>query len=157
MYEKIERSLPSLESFTSREYFNDHYAGITWDHIREIARDPLFEVGVHTVDHPFLTLCDDTEMERQIKTNREELERVAGKRIHSIAYPSGDYDYRVAAKCRDLGLDRRYAVDLRSSAVEGARDLSSIPRVGVYKPSLSIVGFKVQWGNLLRRTSLRFG
>jgi peptidoglycan/xylan/chitin deacetylase (PgdA/CDA1 family) len=157
MYEKIEHILPSIEGFVPRAYFHDHYAGMTWDHMRDIARDPLFEVGIHTVDHPFLTLCDDGEMERQVKASRGELERVTGKKVRSIAYPSGDYDHKAAAKCRELGIDKRYAVDLRSDAVEGTHDLSSIPRVGVYKPSLSIVGFKVQWGNLLRRTPLRFG
>ncbi len=157
MYEKIERSLPPIGSFTPRAYLNDHYAGMTWDHIREIARDPLFEVGIHTIDHPFLTLCDDAEMERQIKSNREELEHVTGKEVRSIAYPSGDYDRKVASKCRDIGIDKRYAVFLRNDAVERMQDLSSIPRVGVYKPSLSIVGFKVQWGNFLRRTPLKFG
>jgi hypothetical protein len=74
-----------------------------------------------------------------------------------IAYPSGDYDLKVAEKCQEFGLDKRYAVDFRSDAAEGTLGLSSIPRLGVYKPSLSIVGFKVQWGNLLRRTPLRFG
>jgi peptidoglycan/xylan/chitin deacetylase (PgdA/CDA1 family) len=157
MYDKIERGLPSMETFTPRKHSNDHYAGMTWDHIREIAQDPLFEIGSHTVDHPFLTQCDDAEMEIQVKANREELEHVTGKQIRSIAYPSGDYDIKVTEKCRELGIDRRYAVDLRSGAVEGSPDLSSIPRVGVYKPSLSIVGFKVQWGSFLRRTPLKFG
>jgi peptidoglycan/xylan/chitin deacetylase (PgdA/CDA1 family) len=157
IYEKIERSLPTIESFTPQTYLRDHYAGMTWDHVREIASDPLFEIGIHTVDHPFLTLCDAGEIERQIQTSREELEHVTGKPICSIAYPSGDYDQSIAAKCRGLGIDQRYAVDLRSDAVEGTPDLGSIPRIGVYKPSLSIVGFKIQWGNLLRRTPLRFG
>jgi len=157
MYDKIERGLPSIVSFTSRQQINDHCAGMTWDHIREIARSPLFEIGIHTVDHPFLTLCDDAEMERQITVNREELERVTGKSIRSIAYPSGDYDARVVAKCGDLGLERRYAVNLRSDTNGTSIGSNEIPRLGVYTRSVSKVGFKVQWGNLLRRTPLRFG
>ena len=192
MYDKIEHSLPSIESFVPQRTLEDHYAGMTWDHIREIAQDPLFEVGVHTVDHPFLTLCDDAEMERQIRSNREELARVTGKQIRSIAYPSGDYDARVVAKCVDMGIEEPYAVEVRRGTVSRlpspvARDIpgvgrratkdegrgpkaggratmddgrwtnNDIPRIGIYKPSLSILGFKVQWGNLLRRTPLRFG
>jgi peptidoglycan/xylan/chitin deacetylase (PgdA/CDA1 family) len=162
MYDRIERSLPSIESFVTQRTLEDHYAGMTCDHIREIAKDPLFEVGVHTVDHPFLTLCDDAEMEGQIMSNREELERVTGKRIGAIAYPGGDYDARVVAKCVDLGIEERYAVDIRGTGDgrRGTKDeghARDIPRIGIYKPSLSILGFKVQWGNLLRRTPLRFG
>jgi peptidoglycan/xylan/chitin deacetylase (PgdA/CDA1 family) len=157
MYEKIDRILPSIESFTPREHLVDHYAGMTWDHIREIARDPLFEVGAHTIDHPFLTSCDEGEMERQIKVNREELERVTGKRIESIAYPGGDYDARVVAKCASSGFEQRFAVELRQLATKDEGRARDIPRIGVYRPSLSIVGFKVQWGNILRRTPLRFG
>jgi len=157
MYEKLERSLPSMEGFTPPMYLNDHYAGMTWDHIREIAQDSLFEVGIHTVDHPFLTLCDGKEMERQIKVNREELERVTGKQVRSIAYPAGDFNSAVVSGCQGLGLARRFAVDPGHDAREGAVDRNAIPRIGVYKPSLSILGFKVQWGNLLRRTPLRFG
>jgi peptidoglycan/xylan/chitin deacetylase (PgdA/CDA1 family) len=157
MYEKMERSLPSVESFTPRTTLNDHYAGMTWDHIRELAKDPLFEVGIHTVDHPFLTSCDDGEMQRQIGENREDLERVTGKQVRSIAYPLGDYDLKVTGKCRELGIEERYAVDLRGGGRKGTPGRDEIPRIGVYKPSLDIVGFKVQWGNLLRRTPLRFG
>lgn len=157
MYEKIEHGLPSVESFAPPEYISDHCAGVTWDHIRDMARDPLFEIGIHTVDHPFLTRCDDAEVERQIKANREALERVTGKRIQSIAYPSGDYSARVVAECSDLGIEERYAVELRRNIRIAGCDRGEIPRIGVYKPSLSIVGFKVQWGNLLRRTPLKFG
>jgi peptidoglycan/xylan/chitin deacetylase (PgdA/CDA1 family) len=157
MYEKIERSLPTMESFTPQTYLRDHYAGMTWDHIREVASDPLFEIGIHTIDHPLLTLCDDAEMERQIRENREELERVTGTQVRSIAYPGGDYNSTVVTDCLKLGIDRRYAVDLRRDAGGAFIDRNSIPRIGVYRPSLSIVGFKVQWGNLLRRTPLRVG
>jgi peptidoglycan/xylan/chitin deacetylase (PgdA/CDA1 family) len=157
MYEKIEHELPSVESFVPPEYISDHYAGMTWDHIREMARDPLFEIGIHTVDHPFLTKCADAEIEKQVSANRDELERVTGKRIRSIAYPSGDYDARIIAGCVDLGIEDRYAVELRRATPKGDGSIRDIPRIGVYKPSLSVVGFKVQWGNLLRRTPLRFG
>lgn len=193
MYEKIERSLPSIGGFVPPTHLTDHYAGMTWDHIREISRDPLFEIGVHTVDHPFLTLCDEGEMAGQIRVNREELERVTGKQLRSIAYPLGDYDARVVAKCMDLGIEERYAVDIRRGTGDGRRETKDegrgtgdrrretkdrrrvtknekrrtmnderatsddIPRVGIYRPSLSILGFKVQWGNVLRRTPLRFG
>ena len=160
MYDKIEHSLPFIESFVPQRTLEDHYAGMTWDHIREIAQDPLFEVGVHTVDHPLLTLCDDGELVRQIEANREDLEHVTGKRIRAIAYPGGDYDARVRAKCADLGFDERYAVEVRRGTGDGRRETADgcdIPRIGIYKPSLDVLGFKVQWGNLLRRTPLHFG
>jgi len=157
MYDKLERGLPSIEGFTPRTYLDDHCAGMTWDHVREIASDPLFEIGIHTVDHPYLTRCDDMEMERQIRVNREELERVSGSRIRSIAYPLGDYDLSVSRKCYELEIVEQYAVKPRGVGRRAGTGRAEIPRIGVYKPSLDVVGFKVQWGNQLRRTPLRFG
>jgi peptidoglycan/xylan/chitin deacetylase (PgdA/CDA1 family) len=146
MYTAIDGELPRLEDFISPEYLSDHYAGMTVEQMQELAADPLFTIGVHTADHPFLTKCQPDEAIRQLDTNRQWIERTVGVRCGIVAYPSGDYNDDVLGRCRALGFTEGYALTPRS----GTRPELQVPRVGVYSPSLDVLGMKVQWGNALR-------
>ena len=95
MYEAIEEELPRLEDFVSRQKLADCYAGMTAEQVDELSRDPLFSIGVHTVDHPFLSKCRAEEARRQILDNKKWIEKVSDKPCDSIAYPSGDYNAEV--------------------------------------------------------------
>lgn len=55
-------------------------------------------VGAHTVDHPILRLCNESEARRQIMESREYLEALIGDRVRLFAYPNGkpDTDYTAA-------------------------------------------------------------
>ena len=147
MYRAIEDELPRLEDFVSSDVLRDHAEGMTPEQIGEIARNPLFEVGAHTVDHPFLTLCDRVEAMRQIDENRGWLQSVSGQRCDSIAYPVSDFNADVLQQCNDLGFRSGFSVEQR---VEGDARLQ-LPRVGVYYPSLTELGCKVRWGALISR------
>jgi peptidoglycan/xylan/chitin deacetylase (PgdA/CDA1 family) len=146
MYSAIESELPQLEDFISSEYLSEHYAGMTVEQIQEVAADPLFTVGVHTADHPFLTKCQPDEAIRQLDTNRRWIERTVATRCDIVAYPSGDYDDDVLTRCHGLGFTGGYALTPRSDT----RPELQVPRVGVYSTSLDVLGMKVQWGNVLR-------
>lgn len=65
------------------------------EQVRELAGNPLFSLGVHAVDHPFLTRGEQEEVERQIADNKEWLERVSKRECDAIAYPLGDYEVGV--------------------------------------------------------------
>src|SRR3712207_1287335 len=123
------------------------------EQVGELASDPLFSIGVHTVDHPFLTMCEGEEVTRQIADNKAWLERVCKRECDAIAYPLGDYDAEVLQRCRELGLERGYAV-IPTLKVDYHLEL---PRVGIYRPSLDYLGFKVQYGNLIRALGLKVG
>jgi len=153
MYSAIENELPRLEDFISAEYLSEHYAGMTAEQIREVASDPLFTIGAHTADHPFLTKCQADEVIRQLETNRQWIEGIVEKRCGGVAYPAGDYDDDVLDHCHDLGFDEGYALTPRS----GNRPELQVPRVGVYSTSLDVLGMKVQWGNVLRAVRYPIG
>jgi peptidoglycan/xylan/chitin deacetylase (PgdA/CDA1 family) len=150
MYRAIEEELPPIESFLSESDLLDRCAGMSAEQVGELARDPLFSIGVHTVDHPFLTRCEGDEVERQIAGNKAWLERASKRECDAIAYPLGDYDAEVLQRCRKLGLTRGYAVTPQLKK----DPLFELPRVGIYRPSLDYVGFKVQHGNLIRALGL---
>ncbi len=153
MYRAIEEELPQLDEFVSPRDLNDSYAGMTAEQVAELAADPLFSIGSHTVDHPFLTRCEPAEAVQQIERNRTWLEAACGRRCDSIAYPSGDYSADLLKVCRQAGFSRGYAV---ASRLDPESDLE-LPRIGIYSNSTDVLGFKMQWGPLMRKVRIPVG
>ena len=147
MYQAIEEELPRIEDFVSQQVLRDHAAGMTPEQVGELARNPLFTVGVHTVDHPLLTRCERQEAAHQIETNRRWLETLSGQACDLIAYPVSDFSESVLQQCRELGFQWGFSVEQK---IKGDASLQ-LPRVGVYFPSLTELGCKVRWGNLITR------
>jgi peptidoglycan/xylan/chitin deacetylase (PgdA/CDA1 family) len=153
MYQAIEEELPRLEDFLNGDEIADYYAGMTAEQVGELAADPLFSIGSHTVDHPFLTKCEPKEVLRQIQDNKTWIEQVCNQRCETIAYPSGDYNAEVLKQCRNLRFAHGYAL----TPGLNADPQFELPRIGIYSTSVDILGFKVQWGNLMRTLRIQAG
>jgi peptidoglycan/xylan/chitin deacetylase (PgdA/CDA1 family) len=153
MYDAIENELPPLDAFVDAESLADLYAGMTAGQVASLAADPLFSIGIHTEDHPFLTKCTPEEALSQVQRNRRWLEDVCGRPCDAIAYPSGDYDDAVLDMCRRVRIADGYAVIPRSARPSRME----IPRIGVYAESIAALDFKAHWGSALRRAGLRVG
>lgn len=153
MYKAIEQELPQLEEFIGGGELANSYAGMTAEQVGELARDPLFSIGVHTIDHPFLTMCEGGEALRQIARNRQWLESACGRPCDSIAYPSGAYSPEIIDACRREDFTRGYIVARCGSS----RSQLERQRIGIYSPSTEVLGFKVQWGATLRAMGLAVG
>jgi peptidoglycan/xylan/chitin deacetylase (PgdA/CDA1 family) len=153
MYEAIEDELPRLEDFISPRDLANCYAGMSAEQLAELAGDSLFSIGVHTVDHPFLTRCEPAEALRQIRDNRAWIEETCGHTCDGIAYPGGDYDGQVIGLCRAAGLSRGYCL---SRSVNLTPQME-IPRLGIYSTSTDVLGLKAQWGSLMRSMHLPVG
>ena len=146
MYDAIENELPPLEDIVHSADLLDNFAGMTEEQMGEIAADPLFTIGIHTMDHPFLTKCTPEETKHQIVGNKTWIEQISGKPCKTIAYPAGDYNAGVLRQCRELGLTEGHAL----VPLVGAQAQLELPRVGIYSASLEFLGFKIQWGNAVR-------
>jgi len=153
MYQVIDDELPRLEDFTSQGLIADLYAGMTAEQAGELAADPLFTLGIHTVDHALLTKCSPAVMRDQIEQNKAWIESLSCGSCTTVAYPNGDYNGAVIECCRSLGIGTGYAVMPRANG----RSRYDIPRIGIYTPSLAVLGFKAQWGNHLRRFNVNVG
>jgi len=140
MYEVIDNKLPRLEDFVGTNELADHFAGMTVEQVGELASDPLFSVGIHTVDHPFLTKCDSEEVYRQILNNKAWLEGISNQPCTAIAYPAGQYSADVLRHCQQLGVTEGHAL----IPLLGTHPEQELPRVGIYSGSLEYLGFKVQ-------------
>lgn len=147
MYQTIQQALPEMESFTTPEQRAELHQGMTSDQLRRLASNPLFEIGAHTADHPFLTMCDDAEMWWQLEQGKARIEQHSGRPCKLFAYPSDDHDDRVRDACRQIGFSAAFSVHRTSQRVRQF----TVPRVGVYYPALPELGFKVRWNGALRK------
>jgi peptidoglycan/xylan/chitin deacetylase (PgdA/CDA1 family) len=151
MYEAIEKELPPLSSFVSQSDLQDHCEGMSAEQVFDLSRDSLFTIGVHTVDHPFLTLCDLGEMRSQIAKNRAWLGEATGKHAEVIAYPGSDFDGPVVKECVDQGFRAAFSLERQMNFTEHMQ----IPRIGIYSPSCEELGFKVRWSSLVQAMNSR--
>jgi peptidoglycan/xylan/chitin deacetylase (PgdA/CDA1 family) len=62
-----------------------------------------FELGFHTLRHEHLSLLGERELVGALVDGRERIERIAGRRLATIAYPFGDVDERVARAAEAVG------------------------------------------------------
>lgn len=143
MYECI-ASLPPLEEFVPRPVIADECEGMPPKVIRELASNPLFTIGGHTTDHPYLMLCSQEETDRQLHENRVWLEQLTGKQCTLFAYPGGLFNRAVLNRCR-----REYA---RAFALEWS-DIKdedyAIHRMGVCARSRLRLGLKLWSGRCI--------
>jgi peptidoglycan/xylan/chitin deacetylase (PgdA/CDA1 family) len=147
MYKAIEMECPRLEDFAPASGLADRSAGMTDQQVKELSSDPLFTIGIHTVDHPYLTKCEPAEMTRQIEDNKRWVQQLTSRNCDLIAYPLGDHCGQVLKICQRLHL--RYGFTVEKS-IEGDAELQLF-RVGIYRPSLDELGVKVRWGRLITR------
>ena len=147
MYQAIEAECPQLKDFVPESDFADRFAGMSAVQVRELAADPLFTIGIHTVDHPYLTMCNSDEISQQIADNKAWIEQLTGRTCELIAYPLGEASADVLQSCERLNLRYGFTVYKR---IDGDTQLQLF-RVGVYRPSLDELGFKVRWSHLLMR------
>jgi peptidoglycan/xylan/chitin deacetylase (PgdA/CDA1 family) len=153
MYEAIDKDLPRLSDFVPADEEMDCFAGMTEEQVGQLASEPLFQIGVHTVDHPRLSLCDQLEAERQLEENQTFLERVTGRPCEWVAWPGGDYDLHAIDVCRRRRLRGGFAVVPRLKVAPEWE----LPRVDVYSSRLNEVCLKTALGSLISApTCLKF-
>src|SRR5262249_34811907 len=113
----------------------------------------LFHIGAHTDEHPVLSQCERGEVVRQVESNRAWIERICRQQCESIAYPGAKYNGEILRQCRALGFSRGYGVARRRTSDPQL----AIPRMGIYASEPDVLGFKVQWADLMWRLRLPVG
>jgi peptidoglycan/xylan/chitin deacetylase (PgdA/CDA1 family) len=102
---------------------------MTVDQLCDLSRDPLFEVGAHTVHHAMLSRQEVEAQAYEIRESKVMLENWLNRSITGFAYPYGNYDSTTKILLRDAGF--RYAVSTFNSPVTESSDLYELPRVQV--------------------------
>jgi peptidoglycan/xylan/chitin deacetylase (PgdA/CDA1 family) len=102
---------------------------ISWDMLDVLARDPLVEIGAHTVSHPRISSLSTEEALRELVDARLRLNERLGIDVQHFAFPYGR-----SADCgpRDFALARQAgfasAATTRKGLVRSGQDAFSIPR-----------------------------
>ena len=101
--------------------------GLTAEELRNIkARG--HQIGVHTVNHPFLPRLTDAEVKAEIGGAFDALKEVLGSKglALDVSYPNGDYDERIVGLLREMGA--RSATTLELADVTASTDPLRLPR-----------------------------
>ncbi|MGJ4892571.1 polysaccharide deacetylase family protein [Bradyrhizobium sp. HKCCYLRH3099] len=102
---------------------------ISWDMLDELARDPLVEIGAHTVSHARISSLPPEAALRELAEARLRLNARLGIDVRHFAFPYGR-----AADCgpRDFALARQAgfasAATTRKGLLQSGQDAFSIPR-----------------------------
>ncbi len=107
---------------------------LSWDELRDFARDPLVTIGAHTVSHCNLAHERTEMMTQQMQISRARIEARLECEVRHFAYPYGNRDAAAArefAAARALGFDT--AVTTRPGVLfaEHAAHLTALPRISL--------------------------
>ena len=91
-----------------------------WDEARALVHEG-HEVGSHSLHHPLLPQCSDSELRQELEGSKALLEEKLQSPVETFCYPNGDADARVAAATAAAGY--RCAV----TTVPGTNGLTTDP------------------------------
>jgi len=108
------------------------YLGLTEEQIKKIGSSAQFALGGHTHHHPYLTHLNGEEQREEIETNKQMLEHIGGKPVHSFAYPGGKYTLQIIDVVKASGFSAACA----ETPLNLAEPRYELPRTGIYSPSI---------------------
>ena len=107
---------------------------MSWDELRELAKEPLVTIGAHTRHHFALAKLSDAEARAEMQDSVARIESELGRPCRHFSYPYGDEGSageREFAIAMELGL--LTAVTTRKGLLHAhhARDLTALPRLSL--------------------------
>jgi peptidoglycan/xylan/chitin deacetylase (PgdA/CDA1 family) len=73
------------------------------EQVRELDAEG-FEIGCHSMTHPYLSDLPETDLRREIVGAKHQIEDIVGHRIEHFSCPGGRYDRRTIQMAREAGL-----------------------------------------------------
>jgi peptidoglycan/xylan/chitin deacetylase (PgdA/CDA1 family) len=123
---ELERALDLFERETGHQTTQ---RPLTFAQLDAIARNPLVDVGAHTLSHPVLPLLSDQELRREIGESIAELRTRYPSAVLALAPPFGLYDERTIRIAREEGV--RACLTLEGTQVDDRSSTALIPRFGM--------------------------
>lgn len=91
-----ERGMPAVVYAETAQMNSGESWVMSWKQLQDLQNVHGWEVGSHTVNHPYLTELDDQQLNQELKASKTTLSR-KGLTVRSFASPYGNYDLRVIA------------------------------------------------------------
>jgi peptidoglycan/xylan/chitin deacetylase (PgdA/CDA1 family) len=98
--------------------------------VRELS-DAGFDIGSHSMTHPYLSDLDDLELRREIAESKTQLEEMIGRPVLDFSCPGGRWSSRVAAIARQAGY--RSITTSRVAANRPTSDPFQLARIAVMR------------------------
>ena len=83
---------------------------LSWDQIREMDKNPLVEIGSHTLSHPRLTDISIEEAKREILDSKIHIEDKLGEEITTFCYQDGRLSNEIKLSVKNAGYSSGLAV-----------------------------------------------
>ena len=115
---------------------------MSWNEVKEIASDDLFDIGGHTISHPNLVTLNKEMLHKEISEAKSELEKMINKKLVSFAYPFGlkeDFNKDVIDEIVSAGF--KGAVTAEYGFNYGNENIYTLPRIAA---PFSLFKFKVK-------------
>jgi peptidoglycan/xylan/chitin deacetylase (PgdA/CDA1 family) len=106
--------------------------------LRELS-DTGFEIGCHSMTHPYLSDLDDLQLHREIVEAKARLEEMTGRPVHHFSCPGGRWSPAVSAIARRAGY--RSVTTSRIAANRAGSDPFQLARVAVMR-ALTLKAFQ---------------
>lgn len=106
----------------------DIFIGMNVEQLQESSRNPLITIGSHTITHPFLSSCNDGQLNDEVRKSKLILEDLIKSSIDLFAYPTGDYNSRVVEAVMKAEYKAAFATDSKHISCFQYE----IPRIGLY-------------------------
>jgi peptidoglycan/xylan/chitin deacetylase (PgdA/CDA1 family) len=119
--------------------------------LRELS-DQGWEIGCHSMTHPYLTDLDDKGLQREITDAKTQLEQIIGRAVEHFSCPGGRYDTRVADTAHQAGYRTVATSRLRANSAE--TDRFALGRVAVMRGTSLAAFADLCTGRGLRRQDL---
>lgn len=112
--------------------FNQSF--LNWDHLREMAADPLVTIGAQTVSHAILSKLKQVDAEKEMEMGRSVIEAAIGRRPKHFSYPFGDarsFGARDIRLVQALGFSTAVTAEPRVVRRTDRDRLHALPRISV--------------------------
>ena len=83
---------------------------LSWEEVRRLARDPLIEIGSHSVSHRMLAHLAPEEIPFELEESKRKIESEIGREIHFLSYPNNSYNANVQRAAEKAGYEAAFAV-----------------------------------------------
>lgn len=95
--------------------------------VEEMAQNPLFTIGSHTLTHPDLTKLSAEELQKELQESKACVEKITGKACRALAYPYGFSNPTVWAATQAAGYQAAFSIACVDP--QGADTRYTIPRI----------------------------
>lgn len=115
---------------------------LTWDQIKEMSASGIVDIESHTKSHIWLNHTDAKQLETELVSSREVLEKGLDKRVRYICYPMGGYNENVKCVARGAGYEAGFATKPKN--MNDGSDVYEIKRVRISPTSNNLFVYMIK-------------